>query len=153
MQKPKTSRSKEAENWYQNIEKKSEALGICFHKARRKLVNMLVKKAFEHEDGNVYCVRCGEIIDSEFHIDHIDAWLFSTNPQEKYFDLSNIGLSHPICNSLSRRNHRTYTQEEAAIRSAVKHRLYQRRGYLKRKNQLHKENPHVKDAKSKKKNS
>ena len=143
----KASSKRDSEIWYKHIEKKSEALGVCFHKARRILVNMLVKKAFEHEDGKVYCVRCGEVIENEFHIDHIEAWLFSEKPQEKYFDLANIGLAHPICNSLARRNHRTYTPEEAAIRSAVKHRVYQRRGYLKRKSLKKGGNNENKDAK------
>ena len=149
MQKAKTSRSKQAEVWYENVAKKTAALGECIHRARRKLVNSLILKAFTHDDGNVYCVRCGEAIEGEFHIDHIDAWQFSDAPKQKYFDVENIGLSHPLCNSLARRNHRKFTPEQAAIRNAVANRVKNQKQYFRRKLKLQRGENHDKDESEK----
>ncbi len=126
-------KSRRNESYIRASKRKAKILGECFSKARRKLVNLLVKKAFTESDGNVYCVRCGEIIEDDFHIDHIKAWLYSTNPIELYYDLKNIGLSHPICNSLSRRNHRKFTPEEARLRATIKNRLRNKSKYHQKK--------------------
>lgn len=87
-------------------------MGECFHRARRRLMQTLIRKAFEDATGEVFCARCGEeIIGTDFHVDHLKAWLNSDDPVNLFFDLKNIGLSHPECNSAARKfNHKESLQ-------------------------------------------
>jgi hypothetical protein len=113
--------------------RKSKILGICFSKARRLLVNKIIRKAFEDESGSIWCARCGEEITGNWHIDHLQPWLRDPEPLKKYLDLSNIALSHPECNCLSRSNHRKFTPEEAAKRAAESKRRSNKKRYWSKK--------------------
>lgn len=145
----KTKKSKQVETWNANTVKKTMALGECYHRARRTLISEIVRKFFASPCGALHCIRCGEVIEDDYHIDHKEPWLFSLDPKKMFFDIKNIGLSHPVCNSLARRNHRQYTPEEAALRSVIKHRMYQRRNY-ERKKKLREARPReINDASSK----
>jgi hypothetical protein len=145
----KAKKSKQADVWNANTVKKTMALGECYHKARRTLIAEIVRRFFAGDDGKLHCVRCGEEIDGEYHIDHKEPWLFSLDPKKMFFDIKNIGLSHPICNSLARRNHRQYTPEEAALRSVIKHRMYQQRHYARKKKLRDRKPREINDTSSK----
>lgn len=56
-------------------------------------------------DAGHKCYRCGgEMLRSNFSIEHKIAWLDSHDPVKMYFDLDNIAFSHLKCNvDLSRR--------------------------------------------------
>jgi hypothetical protein len=104
------------------MKKRSEILGECFHKSRRRLISLLIRKAFE-ADGILSCARCGEEIeDVDFHIDHLIAWQNSDDPVNLFFNLKNIGLSHPECNSSAR-----FIKHKRSIQDRVVNRLLTRR--------------------------
>jgi hypothetical protein len=62
------------------------------------------------------CCRCGQRIKSldTFSIEHIEPWLDSNDPVEKFFDLDNIAFSHIKCNidAASRRTTSRLTQNQ-----------------------------------------
>lgn len=78
---------------------KSEQLGMSFSTAsnqlRKALMFQLVQQA-----GRDNCHRCGEKIDDadNLSIEHVEAWMYSENPKELFFDLNNISFSHRKCN-------------------------------------------------------
>jgi hypothetical protein len=76
-----------------------EKLGVKHGKAQgrlyKSLLYSLVVETKKHR-----CIRCGKPIDKpeDLSIDHIDPWLNSDNPEEKYYDVKNVGYSHKKCN-------------------------------------------------------
>lgn len=77
-----------------------EKTGISKSKARRQLVTRILYDYFSDKLGRVFCFRCACSIDKEeeFHLDHIDGYLDSDDPLQKYLDIDNIAASHPYCN-------------------------------------------------------
>ena len=79
--------------------KREEMLGMKYSTAssrlKKEILFDLVKKL-----GLNFCYRCNEEItcSEDLTIDHKEAWGVSTNPYEMFFDLENIGYSHPKCN-------------------------------------------------------
>jgi hypothetical protein len=86
------------------IAKKNKQLGMSTSKARTILVKKIIRTFFSQEHGAPFCYRCGEEISGlSFHIDHKIPWLDSGMEHVLYFDVDNITLSHPLCNSLASR--------------------------------------------------
>jgi len=86
------------------VDKKFEQLGCNLGSAAiklRKLVlfDLIVKFGLNK------CYRCGKVIDAvdDFTLDHKIDWLDSANPEELFFDVSNVAFSHALCNTLARR--------------------------------------------------
>ena len=101
-------------------EAKSKVLGINFHKARRILINTIVKKYFELR-GWDNCYRCHKKITGDYHLDHIEPWLGSFDPVSAFFNVEHIRISHPICNSLARRQNHSRSPEFSEIMKKVAH--------------------------------
>lgn len=77
-------------------------LKTTYSKAQHRLRKMLIKKYFELI-GKGFCYRCREpIIGLDFHIDHIESWQGAFDPIASFFNIDNISISHPLCNSLAR---------------------------------------------------
>jgi hypothetical protein len=85
--------------------RKSDLLGLCFSKARRLLVNSIIRSYFSNEDGEVFCYRCGLEIDRTqmLTLEHKDSWATAPDPLVAYLSLSNIAASHHKCNTNARR--------------------------------------------------
>lgn len=113
-------------------DKKSKILGMCKSKARRILISKLIYKLFSTSDDKPYCFRCGEMIeDLQFHIDHKIAWMSGHDAISKYFDVNNIALSHPICNSMARRSTSTRTVKERIINQVANISIWNKTYYKK----------------------
>ena len=122
-------------------DKKSVQLGIAFgtacHRLRKLILFNLVK-----ETGRAVCFRCKqEIISSDdLSIDHMEVWLDSNKPIEKFFDYSNIAYSHGSCNTAAcRRNKRYFTPEAKREAKRQQTREYMRKTYSTEKRRLKKE--------------
>lgn len=70
--------------------------GTATNRLRKQIIFMLL-----WELRRLKCHRCGKQIGSaiELSIDHKEPWLNAPNPQERFFDLSNVAFSHLSCNS------------------------------------------------------
>lgn len=132
---------------YKKANSKSKALGECIHRARRKIVNEIIRRYFQDKEGEIYCHRCGEEVTGEFHMDHIIPWINSPEPKLLYFDLNNIAPSHPGCNSAVSRSSLNLTHCEMAIRRKQQKSTHNKKYYKKRK-QLRDETKHDNKAKS-----
>lgn len=79
---------------------KNKALGMPYGTATARLRKALLFDAITRL-GECNCYRCGKPIEllKDFSIDHMKSWLFSENPIEFFFDLSNISYSHLSCNT------------------------------------------------------
>jgi hypothetical protein len=78
--------------------KKSEQLGIHQGTAQHRLLKDILWSLVV-KTGQQNCCRCGEHMSrNSFSIDHIEPWLDSDNPVDKFFDLDNISFSHKSCN-------------------------------------------------------
>lgn len=94
--------------------KKTSQLGMHPATAAHQLRTDLLYQAYVTILG-CRCFRCGEPIDRKtFSIDHIDNWLDSDDPIERFFDLNNISFSHLGCNVSAARRGRRKTDEELA---------------------------------------
>lgn len=71
--------------------KAGKALGILYKKIRFDQAVRL------KED---ICCRCGEKITDidDFTIDHIEPWIHSEDPVDRFYNLDNIGYAHSKCN-------------------------------------------------------
>ena len=80
-------------------EKRKEMLGISFSTANSRLKKNILFDFVERLGLNV-CYRCNELITcaEELTVDHKEPWGISNNPVETFYDLNNIGYSHPTCN-------------------------------------------------------
>ena len=58
------------------------------------------------ETGRNICYRCGEEIinTNEFSIEHIENWILSNNPKDRFYNLKNIAFSHRKCNTTYAKN-------------------------------------------------
>ena len=122
------------EKYFLQIQRKSKFLGMCASKARRILVNKIIYKFFSDSDGMPYCYRCGEPIDTmEFHIDHKKAWMHEPDGIELYFDVNNLSLSHPLCNSMSRRSSSNKSVKDRVVNALIKTRAHTQRQWARRK--------------------
>ncbi len=83
-----------------NNKKKAEALGMSPSSATHKLRKILLYESLK-QLGKLCCFQCEKEIVSldEFTVEHKIPWLYSDNPAELYFDLSNVAYSHQKCNS------------------------------------------------------
>lgn len=79
---------------------KNKALGEPYGTASAKLRKMILFSLIRRLELDV-CFRCGKKIESieDLSIEHIEAWLNSDSPREKFYDLNNIAFSHLRCNS------------------------------------------------------
>lgn len=94
--------------------KKTKQLGVHPATAAHQLRTDLLYFAYVVLLGCV-CYRCGqEMARANFSIDHIDNWLDSDDPVERFFDLSNVSFSHLGCNVSAARRERRKTDEELA---------------------------------------
>lgn len=89
--------------WAPNMtcnEDKKRQLGMPIGTASYRLVKQLLFSLIEKT-----CFRCGQNIASvdELSIDHKRDWLHTSNPQELFFDLTNIAFSHKACNFKARK--------------------------------------------------
>ena len=108
---------------------KTEKLGMNPSTASHRLVKDIL---FNFVRNSGYkCFRCGgNLTRDTFSIEHIESWLDSDNPKEKYFDLDNITFSHLSCNSRAGGkvggSYKKYKDDESRIRasreSKTKHR-------------------------------
>jgi len=75
--------------------------GTASNRLRKALLFQFVRLARED-----VCHQCGKKIRSldEFSIEHMEPWLDSDDPKEKFFDLDNIAFSHLGCNIAAKRN-------------------------------------------------
>lgn len=98
---------------YQIVEKFKKLLGVHPGSAQRKL-SKSIEFSLVIETERDTCYRCGEKItkDEEFTIEHMESWMASDNPIEKYYGLSNIAFSHRKCN----RPHATQTKGKDKVR-------------------------------------
>lgn len=110
---------------------KSKVLGENFHKARRRLINKIIKGFFTLR-GQENCYRCGKIIEDEFHLDHIEPWMGAYDPIAAFFNIEHIRLSHPVCNSLARRLNRSRSDEFREIIKRVGHKERDEYGRFKK---------------------
>jgi hypothetical protein len=78
---------------------KAEKLGMSYGKARNDLNKKIMFSLLQLTDMDI-CFRCGEKIECQetMSVEHVEAWLNSDNPVEKFFDLGNISFSHRTCN-------------------------------------------------------
>lgn len=85
--------------------------GTAANKLRKKILFALAR-----ECNYDICYRCRDIIKSEeeLSIEHKEAWLYSENPKEKFFDLSNVAFSHLKCNISAKRNRPRITDHGSA---------------------------------------
>jgi len=80
------------------MDKKQKQLGMNPSTAQARLLRDLLFD-FAVKSGHK-CFRCGESLDRKtFSIEHIENWLDSDNPVEKFFDIKNIAYSHLSCNA------------------------------------------------------
>jgi hypothetical protein len=76
-----------------------QQLGMKYAQAQRKLDKELLYE-FAKRLGLLTCPHCHqEIQRQDFSIDHKTPWLDTDNPQELFYDLSNITFVHRACNS------------------------------------------------------
>lgn len=81
---------------------------------------------------NHKCHQCGEELTREtFSIEHVEPWLHSENPVEKFFDLTNIKYSHLKCNTAAARRPTKLPEGEALKRNQKYRREYMRKRYSK----------------------
>ena len=82
-----------------NNKLKAAKLGMPFGTANSRLKKALLYSLVV-ELGRHCCYQCGEWILTieEFSVEHIEPWLRSENPVEKFFDLKNVAYSHIRCN-------------------------------------------------------
>uniref|UniRef100_A0A6H1ZPG5 Putative HNH homing endonuclease n=1 Tax=viral metagenome TaxID=1070528 RepID=A0A6H1ZPG5_9ZZZZ len=92
--------------------KKTAQLGMPYGTAANKLKKSLLF-AFAHKLGLATCFRCGDMLRSvdSFSVEHKEAWLDSTDPIKKFFDINNIAFSHLECNSGAGKRPTKYTTE------------------------------------------
>ena len=89
--------------------KKREAqLGMSLGAARNKLHKSILFKLICEAELNE-CYQCGDFINNvdNLSIEHKEPWLYSNNPVDLYFDLTNIAFSHLKCNSGAARRNKT----------------------------------------------
>lgn len=84
----------------QTVEKFKKLLGVHPGSAQRKL-SKSIEFSLVIETGRDTCYRCGEKItkDQDFSVEHIENWMSSDNPIEKFYGLTNIAFSHRKCNT------------------------------------------------------
>jgi hypothetical protein len=70
-------------------------IGTAQHRLRKAVMFDLVKRC-----GLAACYRCGKEIETEeeLSIEHKNGWQLATDPVAAFFDLSDIGFSHLLCN-------------------------------------------------------
>ncbi len=75
--------------------------GTASNRLRKAVLFQFVQLAREDT-----CYQCGKTIESidEFSIEHMEPWLDSDNPKEKFFNLDNIAFSHLRCNIAAKRS-------------------------------------------------
>ncbi len=49
--------------------------------------------------GEDNCCICKESLGEDFTLEHVEPWLYSEDPLQKYMDVGNIGFAHHKCNS------------------------------------------------------
>lgn len=74
-------------------------LGMPFGTADYRLKKLLLFH-FVLKAGENVCHRCGNAIETpdELSVEHKDSWRTSVDPKLAFFDLSNVGFSHYLCN-------------------------------------------------------
>jgi hypothetical protein len=113
---------------------RSEFLKMCYHKARRILVSNIVYRFFANKDGVALCFRCQEPVSpDDYHIDHKEPWMGLENGVELYFNISNTALSHPVCNSLARRQSSKRSVRDRVVNEVMNNRKTSSRAYYKKK--------------------
>lgn len=108
--------------------KRNEQLGMPLGTASGKLRKAILFQLVQDTKRDT-CYRCKSKISriSELSIEHMIPWLDSKNPQELFFDISNIAFSHIKCNiSAARKTNQKYFTEEEKIEA-------QRRGWRESK--------------------
>ena len=82
---------------------KSKQLGMSFGKANSQLRKMIMFNLVKECNKDV-CYRCNKKIEKieDLSIQHKISWMYSKNPKELFFDLTNIAFSHLSCNSKSK---------------------------------------------------
>jgi len=80
-------------------------LGITFSTARHLLIKKIVYECLGKKQ-KFKCIRCKLPIKTsdEYHIDHINGWREQSRPAQAFFDLSNVGISHALCNMIDSQN-------------------------------------------------
>lgn len=127
-----------AADWKKQTDRKKEFLKMSPSTARGILIKKILFRFFGG-DNNVFCFRCGEeITDLDFHLDHKEAWLHKENGIELYFSIENLALSHPLCNSVSRRLSSKRSVKDRVVNAVTTKRALFRR-YWHRRKQLKKD--------------
>lgn len=78
---------------------KAVKLGMPFGTASARLRKTLLFQMAK-ELKRTACYRCGKEIEneSEFSIEHKEAWFNAADPVERFFAVDNIAFSHTVCN-------------------------------------------------------
>lgn len=93
----------------------SKLLGMHYRNAQ---VHLVRKVAFQYflQKQNGKCFRCGELLhEDSWHLDHIKAWAVQKNPQDSYWDLTNLAASHAGCN-VRERNDRIRKKKRSLLK-------------------------------------
>ena len=118
-------------------QKKSERLGMSSGTARARLLRDIIFNLLVKSGGNA-CYHCGkEMTRLDYSIEHIQAWLNSTDPVGLYFSLENISFSHFQCNLEELCSRRRLTPEEKALKT--KNRRDYKAEWMRRKRTENKE--------------
>jgi hypothetical protein len=82
------------------VEKFRKLLGVHPGSAQRKL-SKSIEFSLVIETGRDTCYRCGKKItkDQDFSVEHMEDWMTSDNPIDRFYNLNNIAFSHRKCNT------------------------------------------------------
>lgn len=113
-------------------EKKASQLGMNPSSAYARLTRDLLFD-FAVKAGHT-CFRCKEpLTRGTFSVEHVEPWLDSSNPLEKFFDLDNVAYSHLSCNSKHTSRLKYITPEAQKQNKLRINRESQRRSYTPEK--------------------